>query len=121
MSKWIEAAERALALVEKETDIPYRFELFLEQVEQLPDTYIVYFLVSAPTVSSADNKERAYQPHIQVSLFYRNIRSFLTVPDQIIAAFANEGFRRAGEGRIPYQPNTGHYGWRCDFNFYEMR
>lgn len=121
MSKWVEAAESALADFKKQTAIPYDFERFCEQAERLPDTYVVYFLVSAPSVSSADNKERASEVRIQVSLFYRNKSTFLTIPDKIVAAFTKAGLCRAGEGRIPYQTNTGHYGWRCDFKFYEMR
>ena len=121
MSKWVEAAESALAELKKQTAIPYNFERFCEQVERLPDTYAVYFLVSAPSVSSADNKERVYEVRIQVSLFYRNKSTFLTIPDKIIAAFTEAGFCRASEGRIPYQTNTGHCGWRCEFIFYERR
>ena len=121
MNKWVEAAEEALATVKNKTNIPYNWERFSEQIDQLPDTYVVYFLVSAPTMLSADNREHAYRPRIQVSLYYRKKQSFLTVPDQIIKAFTDRGFRRAGEGRIPYQSDTGHYGWRCDFNYYETR
>lgn len=121
MSKWVEAAESAIADFKKQTAIPCDFERFGEQVERLPDTYVVYFLVSAPSVSSADNRESAFEARIQVSLFFRNKSTFLTIPDKIVAAFTEAGFCRANEGRIPYQINTGHYGWRCEFIFYERR
>ena len=121
MSKWVEAAEQALAELKAETKISYDFERFDKHVESLPSEYIVYYLVSAQTALSVDNKERAYLPRIQVCLFYRSKRSFLKFPDKIVAAFTRAGFQRASEGRIPYQTNTGHYGWRCDFIFYETR
>lgn len=121
MSKWVEAAEKALAIIEKETQIPYDYDRYRDEKQQLPNEYIVYFLVSAPPGLTADNKEHSYIPRIQVSFFFRNKRSFLTIPDKIVKAFTDAGFCRAGEGRIPYQTNTGHYGWRCDFNFYEKR
>lgn len=121
MSEWIEAAENALKKVKDKTKVPFDFERFEEHGENLPDTYIVYFLVSAPPGLSADNTERAYIPKIQVSLFYRKKRAFLELPDTIIQALTAAGFIRAAEGRIPYNTNTGHYGWRCEFNFYERR
>lgn len=121
MSKWVEAAERALAIIKQDTQIPYDYDRYHDEKDELPDEYIVYFPVSAPSALSADNKELSYIPRIQVSFFFRKKQSFLTVPDKIVKAFTDAGFCRAGEGRIPYQTNTGHYGWRCDFNFYETR
>ena len=121
MSEWIKAAESALKTVKNNTIVPFDFERFEEHGENLPYTYIVYFLVSAPPGLSADNMEQAYTPKIQVSLFYRKKRAFLELPDTIIQALTAAGFARAAEGRIPYNTNTGHYGWRCEFIFYERR
>ena len=121
MSKWIEAAEKALSAIKQETKIPYDYDHYQDEKGQLPDEYIVYFLVSAPPGLSVDNQEVSYIPRIQVSLFFRNKRSFLTIPDKIKKAFTDSGFVRAGEGRVPYQISTGHYGWRCDFIYYEER
>lgn len=121
MSKWITAAEKALAVFEKETGVPYEFERFECETAQLPDSYAVYFLVSNPPSAWYDDGESSSQAKIQVSFFYRQKSDILAIPEKIISAFKTEGFMRSREGRIPYQKDTGHYGWRCEFNYYEKR
>ena len=122
MSNWIETVERALDEIASEDNIPFDFERWEESKRgDLPDTYIVYYLVADPAASSADGKERIHLPRIQISLFYRNKETILTVPDKIFSKFTQRGFRRSNTGRIPYQQNTGHYGWRSDFYYLERR
>ena len=118
---WIESAENVFIDFENENNIPFRFERFDCDLSQLPDTFLVYFLVSDQPTAHYDGKEASHEVRMQVSLFYRDISVINTLPDKIIKAFTATGFKRAGCGRIPYQQNTGHYGWRCDFNFYERR
>lgn len=117
----MDAAESALTALSERLKIPYDFERFDCDTKQLPDTYAVYFLVSDPPGLSADNKELSSLPRIQVSLYYRDKSVVRTVPDEIIREFTSKGFCRASTGRIPYQQNTGHHGWRSDFIFYETR
>jgi len=117
LSNWITACESILIAL----GIPYDFERFDCTADQLPDVYIVYFLVDDSGLGYSDGAETSHEPRIQVSLFYRNKISFLTVPDQIEAAYKVANFLRVGSGTIPYQIDTGHYGWRCDFRFYERR
>lgn len=118
---WIETAEKALIDFEKENKLPFRFERFDCELSQLPDTFIVYFLVSDPPTTHYDNFETSHEVRMQISLFYRDISVINTLPDKIIKAFTAVGFKRNGCGRIPYQQSTGHYGWKCNFNFYERR
>lgn len=118
---WIEAAESALKSLKSSTKVPFDFERMNCDEKQLPDTYITYFLVANPGTAWANGKERILTPRIQVSLFYRKKKAFIDLPPKIIQAFVSNGFMRSGEGRIPYQQNTGHYGWRCDFYYYEKR
>lgn len=117
LSDWITQAESIL------TDLgyPYSFERLEVETTQLPDTYIVYFLVDDNGKTWADGAETSHTPRIQVSLFYRQKSVYLTLPDSIETAFINAGFMRVGAGRIPYQNDTGHYGWRCDFRYNERR
>ena len=122
MSKWIDAAETALNTVFKETKIPYEFEFWDEKKRgSLPDTYIVYFLVSEPSAASADNKERLSVPNVQFSLFYKDISVMKNIPDKIIKAAIAAGFTRSNSGRIPRKNDSGHLGWRSDFILYESR
>lgn len=122
MSKWIDAAERALAAVFEETKIPYEFEFWdIKERGELPDTYIVYFLVSEQSASSADNKERSSIPKVQFSLFYKDISVMQSIPDKILKAAIEAGFTRTNCGRIPRKNDSGHRGWRCDCILYESR
>ena len=120
MSKWVDKCETVLT----DIGIPFAFERFESADEhhpQLPDTYIVYFLVDDSGLTWSEGKETSHEPRIQISLFYRDKSEFLTIPDQIETAFMTAKFLHVGSGRIPYQTDTRHYGWRCDFRFYERR
>lgn len=122
MTNWLTAAESALAQIKKKTKVPFDWERFKSsENKQLPNEYIVYFLVSEPSALSLDGKEKSSIPRIQVSFFYRKKSSLPAMMDTIKEAFLDNGFTRANSGRIPYQNDTGHYGWRYDFNFYERR
>lgn len=121
MSKWVDQCETVLAAFKTATGIPYDFERNESPADQLPDHYIVYFLVDDEGETWGDGKESSHQPRVQVSFYYRDKADFLTIPDAIETAFVNAGFTRGPVGRIPYQPGTGHYGWRRDFYFYERR
>ena len=121
MSKYVDAVEKALADFKKDTKIPYYFERFDGDEKKLPDTYAVWFLVSSSSASSADGKERLRTLKVQFSLFYRKKKTFLTIPEKLVNKLTENGFRQSNEGRIPYQQNTGHYGWRSDFIFLEKR
>ena len=126
MSKWMDTAEAVLTDFQKSTGIQYDFERWQTDpnqpvAPQLPDRYIVYFLVDDEGKTWADGKETSHEPRVQVSLYTRIKSDMLTVPDEIEAAFVAAGFTRGPVGHIPYQPDTGHYGWRRDFYFYERR
>ena len=117
LSEWITKSETILT----ELGYPYNFERMTCDATQLPDTYVVYFLVDDSGKAWSNNEETSHTSRIQVSLFYKDLSTALTVPDQIEAAFMADNFMRVGAGRIPYQDDTGHYGWRCDFRYYEGR
>ena len=119
--------ETVLTQFQQGSGIPYAFERWTVDenqplAEQLPDRYLVYFLVDDVGETYADGKETSHQPRIQVSFFYRSKEDFLTVPDEIVSAFIAAGFTRSNNcGRIPYQSDTGLYGWHQDFYYYEER
>lgn len=118
---WAVKVEETLEQFQIDNSIPYDFERFDCDADQLPDTFIVYFLVDDIGKTWADGKETSREPRIQISLFYRDKKTALTIPDKIEAAFMAANFMRVGGGRIPYQESTGHHGWRCDFRLYERR
>lgn len=123
MPAWIDQTETTLKQLQAATSVPWDKDRYSPdpKTKQLPDTYMVYFLVDNPGVSYSDGRETAYEVRIQVSLFYRDPQAALTVPDQIEAAFMKAGYGRGDSGTIPYQDETQHYGWRCDFYLYQYR
>ncbi len=121
MSNWIEASEAALMEITAKTKIPYNSIRFEGSKGQLPDNYMVYFLVSNPPGLFADNKEQSSIPRIQVSFYFRDKSLLPSMMNEIKSTFPKHGFTRAGESPIPYKKDTGHNGWRVDFNFYESR
>ena len=126
MSKWIDAVESVLTAYQTSSGIPYDFERWQTDPNQpvspqLPDRYIVYFLIDDEGTTYADGEETSHQPRVQVSFFTRNKSDMLTIPDEIEKALVDSGFTRGTPGHIPYQPDTGHYGWRREFYYYERR
>ncbi|MGW8114039.1 hypothetical protein ACVS9P_02450 [Caproicibacterium sp. NSD3] len=126
MSKWIDAVESILTAYQTSSGIPYDFERWQTDSNQpvspqLPDQYIIYFLIDDEGTTYADGEETSHQPRIQISFFTRKKSDMLTVPDKIEQAFTAAGFTRGPVGHIPYQPDTGHYGWRREFYYYERR
>jgi hypothetical protein len=121
LSKWIEQCETILTDFQASTGIPYDFKRNETPAAQLPDSYIVYFLVDDEGKTWSEGKETSHEPRVQVSFYYKNKPDFLIYPDQIETAFVNAGFTRGPVGDIPYQPDTSHYGWRRDFYYYERR
>lgn len=122
---WMDQAETVLTALSKQTDVPYDYRTMETdpQTNQLPDEYMVYFEVDDPGVSWADNKETAHEARFQVSYYFREKSRRIVVPPLIEAAFMGAGFTRVGSasGDLPFQPDTGHNGWRCDFCKYERR
>ncbi len=122
----MDTIESVLTAYQAASGIPYGFERWQTNPDQpvspqLPDCYIVYFLVDDEGKTYADGTETSHEPRVQVSFYTRKKSDMLTVPDEIEQAFVTVGFTRGPVGHIPYQPDTGHYGWRRDFYFYERR
>jgi len=116
---WIDKAENAMQNLSHTLSVPYDYERNESPEDQLPDTYMVYFLVDDPPKTHYDGKETSRTVRVQVGLFFRDKRMMITAPPEIEKAFKAEGFMRIGSGIIPYQKDTRHYGWRCDFRYYE--
>ena len=76
MINWIDKCEAVFAAL----GLPYDFERMTCDTSQLPDTYLVYFLVDDTGEGYSDGAEKSHQPRIQVSLYYRDKAAVLTVP-----------------------------------------
>ena len=114
---WIEKTESVLSAL----GYPYDYEKYEGDTKQLPDTFIVYTLINDNGKTWADNKETSHTVRVQISLYFRDKRVELTVPDAVETAFKAAGFLRSGGRSLPYSEETGHHGRYFDFRLYERR
>ena len=84
--------------------------------QELPDSYLVYFMISDPPTQHADNVEKLKTYRVQVSYYSRS--GLLSMPD-IVGAMTGAGFTRLPGRELPYNPDTRHFGMAMDFNFLE--
>jgi hypothetical protein len=94
---------------------------FYDTTAQLPDAFIVYQVIHSESPSFADNRETSRSNTVQVSFYTRDGSLLENVPETIILAMKIAGFSNATGGgtNTPYFPDTNHYGWRGEFNFFE--
>jgi hypothetical protein len=83
---------------------------------QLPDEYIVYFLVSAPPELQADDEVKLRFYRMQVSYYSR---SGLAGLPGIEAAMVAAGFAAGPLTEIPYNPASRHFGLALEFAYHE--
>lgn len=83
---------------------------------QLPDLYLVYFLVSSPPEQVADDAETHRSYRVQVSHYCRTgLAGLPDVPGVMVAA----GFARGPQRELPYNETTRHFGLAQEFVFVE--
>jgi hypothetical protein len=85
-----------------------------ESGEELPDSYLVYFMVDNPAELHADNAEKLRQYRVQVSYYSRS--GLVSMPD-IEGAMTVAGFTRLPGRELPYNPDTRHFGIALDFAY----
>lgn len=78
----------------------------------LPDTYLVYTLISSPPEQSADNVETQRSYRIQVSIFSK--AGLANLPDVDTAMLA-AGFMKSNFREIPRDKETAHFGLAKDY------
>ncbi len=83
---------------------------------ELPDLYLVYFLVSSPPEQHADDVEKLRSYRMQVSIYSRN--GLEGLPD-VDTAMVGAGFTRGPITEIPFNQVTGHYGLALEYIFLE--
>lgn len=83
---------------------------------QLPDEYLVYFLVSSVPQQHADDVETLRSNRMQVS--YYNRSGLAAIPD-IDGAMVAAGFTQDAITEIPFNPDTGHFGLAMEFIYLE--
>lgn len=83
---------------------------------ELPDSYIVYMVISDPPRLHADNVEKLHLYRVQVSYYSRlGMQSSPDISGEMVTA----GFMRSDRRDLPYNPDTRHYGLAMDFTYLE--
>ena len=82
----------------------------------LPDTYLVYSLISGVGEEHADNAETARTYRVQVSIMNKD--GLASLPD-VDAAMLAAGFKKGPERALQKDSTTSHYGLAKDY-FYLM-
>jgi hypothetical protein len=84
--------------------------------DDLPDEYLVYFLVSSPPVQCADDAETLRAYRMQVS--YYNRAGLISLPD-VDGSMTAAGFRRGPQRELSFNQETRHYGLVLEYLWLE--
>lgn len=85
---------------------------------QLPDTYMVYQVISDPGQVWAGDVEKARTYRVQVTVYIRS--GLLNLPN-VEGVMIGAGFTRGPGRELPYNSGTGHYSFATDYFFLEDR
>lgn len=89
------------------------------QNENLPETFITYFILNSPDISFADNLPTARTTQVQISLYSKKPNIVQSADATIKNLMRSAGFLRLGGRSLPFEPVTGHYCWTQDYRLYE--
>lgn len=97
--------------------IPMAANMYLTATpDDLPDVYLVYFLVSSPSEQHMDDKESLRSYRMQVSVYSRSgLGNLPDVNGRMILA----GFMAGPKTELPYNQQTRHYGLALEYYFLE--
>lgn len=84
--------------------------------DTLPDTFLVYQLISSPPAQAADDDETLRWYRMQVAAYSRD--GLATLPD-IPAAMVAAGFTKSIWRELPYNQDSRHFGIAYDFIYTE--
>jgi hypothetical protein len=99
---------------------PVREQGTYAQNETLPETFITYFVLDQPNESHADNIPTSTTTKVRVTLYSRKPAIVQQTNIVLKEAMLPAGFLRAGGRNLPFDPDTGHYGYVSTYNYFEM-
>lgn len=88
-----------------------------ETAGSLPDTFLVYQVISSPPAQHGDEVERLRWYRVQVTVYARG--GLATVPTLVAAAMVTAGFTKSVFREIPYNQETRHFGYAMEFIWLE--
>lgn len=84
--------------------------------DNLPDLYLVYFLITGVPSQHMDDRETLRSKHVQVSVFSRS--GLAELPD-VTGAMTAAGFAAGPDTELPFNQQTRHFGLALEFFFLE--
>lgn len=90
------------------------------QNETLPESFVTYQIIDDSPASHADNKPTSCVWRVQVALYSKRPIIKQGASEEIKAVMMAIGFMRVGGRDLPFLEATGHYGYTCDYRYYEM-
>jgi len=88
--------------------------------ETLPETLITYFVLDETDISHADNLPASTMTSAQVALYSKRPAIVQQANRTLRSVMLPAGFLRAGGRNLPFDQETGHYGYTSTYNFYDM-
>lgn len=99
-------------------ELPYQEQGTMNK-DTLPATFLTYQLLYKGDVSHADNLPTASSALVQIALYSTDPSIKQSAEGTISEVMFTAGFTRAGGRDLPYDGDTGHYGYACDFRYHE--
>ena len=87
--------------------------------EVLPETMITYQLVDDPDSSHYENIPTSKIPRFQVVLYTKNPAIKQSADKTLRSVLLPAGFMRASGRDLPFNKDTGHYGYVSDYRYFE--
>lgn len=85
----------------------------------LPETFITYQVIDSPNNSFADNKPTSITTRVQLAFYSLKPVLKQSANETFKSVMIPAGFLRASGRDLPFNKDTGHYGYTSDYNFYE--
>jgi hypothetical protein len=114
MSNIFELVEAALATISP--SVPYALDELITEPDPLPDTYLVYHLITGVGQEFADNEEISRTYRVQVDILCTD--GLASLPD-VDTAMRSAGFTKGPERELSKDSTTSHFGLAKDY-FYLM-
>jgi hypothetical protein len=113
MTTIFERAATALATL----GVPYANQVYIPATgTDLPNLFLVFFLVTAPTAQHADDAETLRTNRVQVTTYSRT--GLVSLPD-VTGAMEAAGFTPAAKYQLAYNLETRHFGLATDYIYLE--
>lgn len=87
--------------------------------KKMTETFVTYQIIDSSNNSHADNAPTSCTTRVQVNLYSNRPTLKQGADEALKAVMLPAGFMRVGGRDLPFDTSTGHYGYTCDYRFYD--